>query len=311
MAAATRLREVEDLTAIDSLSQLENQGAVVHQEQTCPTHHRLLVPPMARIQRLFSWNVNGLRACAKKGFLDWLVRSDADYIGIQEVRARVDQLPASLISPEGYWGQFVSAARDGYSGVGLYARSAPHSTETALGQPRFDSEGRLQIARFGRLVVANTYFPNGSGQERDNSRVPFKLDFYRALFTRLQRLRRAGLRILVVGDFNTAHQELDLARPRDNQQTSGFLAEERAEFQRWTEAGWVDTFRHFEPGGGHYTWWSQRFGVRARNVGWRIDYVLASPSAMPFVRRAWHQPEVMGSDHCPIAVEFDQEIGQR
>jgi exodeoxyribonuclease-3 len=164
------------------------------------------------------------------------------------------------------------------------------------------------IGHFGHLAVANVYFPKGSGSRRDNSRVPYKLAFYRRLFRRLQRLRRSGRRVLVMGDFNTAHAEIDLARPRENRETSGFLPEERAEFERWLRAGWVDSFRHFEPGAGHYTWWSQRAGVRERNIGWRIDYVLASPAAMRFVRRAFIQPRVRGSDHCPVGVDVDPEI---
>ena len=157
-------------------------------------------------------------------------------------------------------------------------------------------------------MVANVYFPNGNGKERDNSRVPFKLEFYRALFETLERLRRSGRRVLVMGDFNTAHREIDLARPRENRETSGFLPEERAELDRWLARGWVDTFRRFEPRPERYSWWSQRFGVRARNVGWRIDYVLASPAAMRFVRGAFLQPDVMGSDHCPVGVDVDPEI---
>jgi exodeoxyribonuclease-3 len=202
----------------------------------------------------------------------------------------------------------VAATRPGYSGTALFARREPDSLDTTLDESRFDDEGRLQIVRFGRLVVANVYFPNGNGKDRDNSRVPFKLDFYRALFERLDRMRRSGRRVLVMGDFNTAHREIDLARPRENEKTSGFLPEEREEFDRWLRAGFVDTFRAFEPAGGHYSWWSQRFGVRARNVGWRIDYVLASPSAMPFVRAAFLQPQVHGSDHCPVGVELDAAI---
>jgi exodeoxyribonuclease-3 len=154
-----------------------------------------------------------------------------------------------------------------------------------------------------RLVVANAYFPNGNGKERDNSRVPFKLRFYRTLFEQLEKLRAEGAHVLVMGDFNTAHEEIDLARPRPNRNTSGFLARERRELSRWLSAGWVDTFRAFEPGPGHYSWWSQRQGVRDRNIGWRIDYVLAAPEAMRFVRGAFIQHRVRGSDHAPIGVD--------
>jgi len=264
--------------------------------------------PAERPLRVLSWNVNGLRAADAKGFRRWLVRCRAEVVGVQEVRAREEQLAPPLRSPRGWHAHFSPALRPGYSGVALFARRAPDALETRLGQPEFDREGRLQIARFGRLVLANVYFPNGNGKDRDNSRVPFKLRFYRALFERLQRLRRGGLRVLVMGDFNTAHREIDLARPRQNRETSGFLPEECAELDRWMAAGWVDTFRHFEPGPGHYSWWSQRAGVRARNVGWRIDYVLASPAAMRFVRGAFLKPEVQGSDHCPVGVELAPEI---
>jgi exodeoxyribonuclease-3 len=262
----------------------------------------------AKRARILSWNVNGLRACAKKGFGDWLERCGAEIVGVQEVRARCEQLPEGVALPTAWHSHFVAAKRSGYSGVGLYSRRAPDRIESELGKPRFDREGRVQLARFGRLLLANVYFPNGKGTDRDNSRVPFKLAFYRALFERLQRMRRGGYRVLVMGDWNTAHREIDLARPRENQQISGFLPEERAEIDRWLAAGWIDCFRRFEKGPGHYSWWSQRFGVRERNVGWRIDYVLASPAAMRYVADAFIQPEVMGSDHCPVGVDVDPRI---
>jgi len=258
--------------------------------------------------RILSWNVNGLRACAKKGFGAWLAGSDAEIVGIQEVRAEPEQIPSDLSEPASWNASFSAAARKGYSGVGLYTRRPPDRIDTTLDDPRFDSEGRVQIARFGRLALANVYFPNGNGKDRDNSRVPYKLEFYARLFDRLQRLRRGGTRVLVMGDFNTAHREIDLARPQENRKTSGFLPEECAEIDRWIDAGWIDTYRHFDPSPDRYTWWSQRFGVRSRNVGWRIDYVLASPAAMAFVRDAMIYPDVQGSDHCPIGVEVDPAI---
>jgi exodeoxyribonuclease-3 len=258
--------------------------------------------------KIVSWNVNGLRSCAKRGFADWLAGSRAAIVGVQEVRALPEQLPDDVRAPKRWHAHFAPAERPGYSGVGLFSRRAPERVDTSLGEPRFDAEGRIQIARFGKLVVVNGYFPKGSGPARDNSRVPYKLDFYRALFERVERLRRSGRRVLVMGDLNTAHREIDLARPKQNVANSGFLPEERAELDRWTGAGWVDTFRHFEPGPGHYTWWSQRGGARAKNVGWRIDYVLASPSAMKFVRRASIATGTTGSDHVPVGVEVDEAI---
>ncbi len=250
-----------------------------------------------------------MRAIDRNGFFRrWLGRSRAFVVGVQEVRAHRDQLPRRLQQPKGWFADIHAAERKGYSGVALYARRRPDRLLTGLDRSDFDREGRLQIAEFGALVIANVYFPNGSGKNRDNSRVPFKLAFYRALFDRLQEYRDRGRRVLVMGDFNTAHEDIDLARPKQNRQTSGFLASERAELGRWLAAGWVDTFRQFESGPGHYTWWSQRRGVRERNVGWRIDYVLACPRALPFVEGAHIWPRVRGSDHCPIGVDVGAAI---
>ena len=259
--------------------------------------------------QIVSWNVNGIRACAKKGFLDWLAQTPASIVGLQETRARTSQFPVELRNHTDWRLHVVEAKKPGYSGVALLTRGQhPERIESQLGEARFDEEGRLQIARFGRLVVANAYFPNGSGPNRDHSRVPYKLDFYRTLFSRLDRERRAGRRVLVLGDFNTAHCEIDLARPKSNHKTSGFLPEEREELDRWLRAGWVDTFRSRHKQPDRYTWWSQRFGVRERNVGWRIDYVLASRAAHRFVRAAHVFDDVTGSDHCPVGVDVDPEV---
>ncbi|WP_342381830.1 exodeoxyribonuclease III [Myxococcus stipitatus] len=258
--------------------------------------------------RVVSWNVNGLRSAHGKGFLPWLASAKAQVVGVQEVRARADQLPDEVRTPSRWKTHFNPAERPGYSGVGLFSRQEPDEMETRLGVPAMDSEGRLQLARFGKLTVANVYFPNGNGKDRDLSRIPFKLDFYRRLFSALEKPLRDGGRVLVMGDFNTAHQDIDLARPRENRETSGFRPEEREELDRWLRAGWVDTFRHFQKDGGHYSWWSQRFGVREKNIGWRIDYVLASPGAMAYVKRAAIHPDVSGSDHCPVSVDLDPAV---
>lgn len=258
--------------------------------------------------RVASWNINGLRSIANKGFPEWLSSAGVDLVGLQETRCRPDQVPEPLRAIDGWHSHFVCAERAGYSGVGMYSRRALDGIDTSLGIRTFDIEGRVQIARVGRLRIANVYFPNGSGPDRDNSRVPYKLRFYKRLHKLLEPYKREGMPILVMGDFNTAPHEIDLARPKDNQKTSGFLLEERAELQRWVKSGWVDTFRAFEPGPGHYTWWSQRFGVRERNVGWRLDLVLASPGAMPFVRSAAIHAHVKGSDHCPVSVDLDPAV---
>jgi exodeoxyribonuclease-3 len=255
--------------------------------------------------RIVSWNVNGLRACASKGFQKFLRASKADVVGIQEVRAFESQLDEDLRRPHGWFTEFSAAEKPGYSGVGFYCRTAPDRVERSLGEARFDAEGRYLVAHFGRLAIVSAYFPKGSGNERDNSRVPYKLDFYRAVFDRVEALRRRGP-VFVMGDFNTAHTEIDLARPETNRKTSGFLPEERAEVDRWIAAGWVDVFRKRHPGeAGHYTWWRQWGGARENNVGWRIDYVLASRSAAKRVKDAFIWPKVKGSDHCPVGVDVD------
>lgn len=258
--------------------------------------------------RVASWNVNGLRSCATKGFGRWLRGSGFDVACLQEVRATPEQLPRALVKPRGFHAVYAPARRLGYSGVGMFARSLPDHVEIGLGDPSFDDEGRLLTARFGKLTIVNGYFPNGNGKARDLSRIPYKLAFYRALHTRLERALKDGERLLVLGDLNTAHEDIDLARPKENRASSGFRPEEREELARWMQAGWVDTFRHFEKGPGHYSWWAQRPGLREKNVGWRIDYVLASPGALPFVRKAEIHHKVKGSDHCPVSVDLDPAV---
>jgi exodeoxyribonuclease-3 len=252
--------------------------------------------------RIVSWNVNGLRACAREAFPKLLREAAADVIGVQEVRALPSQLDAVTRSPPGWYACFAPGG-PGYSGVAIYSREEPHDVIVGVGERRFDVEGRLITARFGKTFVVNGYFPKGSGTKRDNSRVPYKLDFYAAVLAHAQALRRRGA-VFVIGDYNTAHEPIDLARPKENAKSSGFLPEERAAFARYLEAGFVDTFRAHHPGeGGHYTWWRQWGGARERNVGWRIDYVLASPAAAKRVGGAFIWPGVRGSDHAPVGVD--------
>ena len=259
--------------------------------------------------RIYSWNVNGIRAAWRKGFGDWLADCGGEIVTMQEVRAKPEQVPKPLREDDDWHLDVHDAtSKPGYSGVAALSRRPPTLVEHGVGEDRFDVEGRLQRLYFGDLLIVNGYFPNGSGPNRDHSRIPYKLDFYRAVFDLLEPARRAGKPILVMGDFNTAHREIDLARPKQNEETSGFRPEEREELDRWLTNGWTDTFRAFHEEGERYTWWSQRFGVRERNVGWRIDYVLASPGAMDHVRDADIHHDVMGTDHCPISVDVDAGI---
>ena len=254
--------------------------------------------------RIVSWNVNGLRACAKKGFLQVLQRKKIDVMALQEVRAYPEQLPDKVRSPRDWLGYFAPATRPGYSGVAIYSRIKPTRVECGLGESRFDEEGRFLLAQFSRMSIASVYFPTGSGKDRDNSRVPYKMDFYRAVFDRIQHQRKLGP-VFVTGDFNTAHHVIDIARPKSNLKASGFLPEERQELTRWEDAGWVDTFRHRHPEeAGHYTWWRQFGGARQHNVGWRIDYVFASKTANHRVKNAFIWRKTMGSDHCPVGVDL-------
>jgi len=257
---------------------------------------------------IYSWNVNGIRAAARKGFFDWLKSSRAQIVGLQEVRASEEQVKSVLPARFRWHHHTVSAEKKGYSGVAMFSRLQADHISTTLDKPHLDNEGRVQIHQFGNLTVCNAYFPNGSGRERDNSRVPYKLDFYQTLFNRLQPLFDQGKPVVVMGDFNTAHREIDLARPRQNRTTSGFLQEECAELDRWIAAGWTDSFRHFTSDPEHYTWWSQQAGVRERNVGWRIDYILVSPGALPYLEKARIHPNVRGSDHCPVSISLDRDV---
>jgi exodeoxyribonuclease-3 len=259
---------------------------------------------MARPTRLFSWNVNGLRAAGRKGFLDWFSDAAPDVLGIQEVRALSEQLDDALRRPDGYRTHFHPARKKGYSGVALYTRNDPAGIELGgLGEDRFDDEGRLIIADYGDFVLYNGYFPNGG---HDLSRVPFKLEFSEAVLQHAEAARKKGRSIVICGDINTAHEEIDLANPKSNRKNTGFLPEEREWVSRLIDHGYVDIFRRLHPDEeGLYTWWSNRKGVRERNIGWRIDYFFISPDLEKRVVDAAIHPQVLGSDHCPIELVLE------
>lgn len=257
-----------------------------------------------RRTRFAIWNVNGLRSCVGKGFVQWLARAKPDVLGLQEVRAFPDALPVAEFAAMGYMCAFNPAQKPGYSGTAVFSIAEPKALRK-LDIPRFDREGRVQVADFEEFVFLNAYFPKGSGSERDNSRVPYKLAFDVAVRDLARKYLREGRHVIVAGDFNTAHTNLDLKNWKTNAKTSGFLPEERASVDMWLHAGFRDVFRDLHRGEeGHYSWWSQRQGARARNVGWRIDYFLVSASLAPRVKRAWIDKRVRGSDHCPVLIEI-------
>lgn len=251
--------------------------------------------------RLVSWNVNGIRAVQKKGFLDWFRKESPDVLCLQETKAEKEQLDAALRDVAGYQSFWCSAEKKGYSGVAVYTKRAPVSVEYGLGKPEFDSEGRTIMADLGDFVLFNIYFPNGSS---GNKRVPFKMAFYDAFLKKAESLRKAGRHIVVCGDVNTAHEEIDLARPRENQKNTGFLPEERAWVTKFLKAGYVDTFRHFCKDPGHYSWWDYKTGARARDIGWRIDYFFVDEGLLPRLKKAFILKDVQGSDHCPVGIEM-------
>ncbi len=251
--------------------------------------------------KLYSWNVNGFRAVLNKGFWDWFRRADADVVGLQEVKATPDQLAEQDRRISGYldyWNP--SRGRKGYSGVACFSKKEPLAVAEELPDERFHGEGRVLRLEFPEFHFFNIYFPNG---QMSQERLDYKLGFYDAFLDHAQELRRSKP-IVVCGDFNTAHREIDLKNPKANAETSGFLPIERAWIDSFIAAGYVDTFRMFNDQPDQYSWWTYRFGARSRNAGWRIDYFFVSEELKPSVRRAWIEPEVLGSDHCPVGLEL-------
>ena len=250
--------------------------------------------------RVISWNVNGLRAAHKKGFLDWFNDENPDIMCLQETKAHEEQLPDEIRSIAGYSSYFSTPEKKGYSGVGLYAKKAPESVQFGFGD-RFDSEGRTIIAEFSDFVLFNIYFPNG---KRSAERLKYKMDFYDAFLSYAEKTKQSGKHVVVCGDVNTAHKEIDLARPKENVKVSGFLPQERAWIDEFLGKGYKDTLRIFNQEPGNYSYWDQMTKARERNVGWRIDYFFISPCLEMRVKQAYHLPEVLGSDHCPVGLEL-------
>ena len=249
--------------------------------------------------KILCWNVNGVRAAIGKGFLEWLYTESPDILCIQETKAHIEQLGKELQKPHGYHAYWNCAERKGYSGVATFTKEEPREIQNGFGFAEFDVEGRVIITEYPEFVLLNVYFPNG---KKDETRLKYKMDFYQAFLEFADARKARGERLLVCGDFNTAHKEIDLARPKENQNISGFLPMERAWMDEFVAHGFVDTFRQFNKEPEQYSWWDLKSRARERNVGWRIDYLFVTENLLPSVSDAFIMPEVMGSDHCPVGI---------
>jgi exodeoxyribonuclease-3 len=249
---------------------------------------------------LISWNVNGLRAVLGKTLPQFMLDRKPDVLCLQEIKAMEEQVPDM-----GWAGKctasWCSALKKGYSGTLTLSKKKPKSVSFGLGMPGHDDEGRVITTEFADFYLVNVYTPNS---KPDLARLAYRTEQWDSLFLKHLKKLEKKKPVVSCGDFNCAHKEIDLARPKSNERTAGFTIEERSSFQRYIDAGFIDTFREFTKEGGHYSWWSQRFAARASNIGWRIDYFLISPALRPRLKRAFILPEVMGSDHCPVGIEL-------
>lgn len=255
--------------------------------------------------KIICWNVNGVRAVWKKGIVDFMKKEDADLFCIQENKIQEDQLTDELTMPLDYKSEWVCAEKKGYSGVTNYYKKAPKHIQRELGNGtgKHDGEGRMVIFEYEEFTLVNVYIPNGG---QGDHRIEFKLNYYDEMLDYFEKLRKEGHNLVICGDFNTAHHPIDLARPEQNENVTGFLPVERAWLDKFTAAGYVDVWRHFNPNTPNvYTWWSYRAGARQRNVGWRIDYFFVNEEFLDKVKNIEVLSEVMGSDHCPLRLELD------
>lgn len=257
------------------------------------------------MKSIVSWNVNGIRAVEKKGFLDWLALESPDVLCLQETKAHRGQLTQELIEPVlstgNYRSWFSSANKAGYSGTAIYSKTEPLDVRT-MGYPEFDDEGRVIMAEYADTVVISAYFPNS---QEAGARLGYKLDFCQAMLETCDKLVASGKNIILCGDYNIAHKPIDLANPKTNEGNPGYLPAERAWMDAFTAAGYVDTFRAFCAEPKQYTWWSYRFHAREKNIGWRIDYTCVNPAFMPRVTGSVILPDVHGSDHCPVKLTYE------
>lgn len=255
--------------------------------------------------KLVSWNVNGLRAVMKKEFLSSLQKLDADVVCLQETKLQAEQRDESMINIEGYRSYWsYSSVKKGYSGVAVYSRLEPLEVNHGIGISKFDDEGRILEIVYKDFRLYNIYFPNG---QKDDERLAYKLDFYQEFFDYLAPFRDQGIPLVITGDYNTAHNEIDLKNPKANSKRSGFLRIERDWLDRLIEEGYVDTFRHLYPETVKYSWWSYRFNARKNNAGWRIDYFFVTQNLIDqgWLKEAFIDNDILGSDHCPVGLEIE------
>lgn len=251
------------------------------------------------MMKIVSWNVNGLRSISKKGFSDWLRKENVDIVCLQEIKAQKEQLASELLNPTGYYSYINSAQKKGYSGVLVYSKEKPISVKKKLGISRFDNEGRILELKYKTFTLINFYLPHG-GRRKENFK--YKLDVYKKLLKKLK--RNVNRRLILIGDFNIAHEEIDLEKPKQNHNNIMFTDEERTQISTIIDMGYIDTFRKFNKKGGNYTWWPYMGNARERNLGWRIDYCFISKNLSGKLKKAFILPKVAGSDHCPIGINI-------
>lgn len=250
--------------------------------------------------KITTWNVNGLRAVFQKNALDWVLSEKPDVLCLQEIKVKPEQLDANnLIRFDAYHKTWHPAERAGYSGVSTWLAQPISDQRIGLGISHYDQEGRVIITPLDDFLLFNIYFPNG---QRDNERLSFKLNFYADLLKIVDEYHAAGQKVIICGDFNTAHNEIDLRNPKENQKTSGFMPEERAWIDAYLKHNLVDAYRQLYPERVQYTWWTYRFGARARNIGWRLDYFLVTSQLMDRVQDVIIHEDIQGSDHCPVTL---------
>jgi exodeoxyribonuclease-3 len=263
------------------------------------------MPKKKKKIKLISWNVNGLRAVIKKDFFASFNQLDADIFAIQETKLQENQLTdemKNIPDYETYWSH--ATVKKGYSGVGIYSRIKPKRVNSELGISKFDQEGRIIELEFERFIFFNVYFPNG---QMSAERLEYKLDFYEKFFEYTDSLKSEGRSLIITGDYNTAHNEIDLKNPKANENTSGFLRIERDWLDRIIQNGYVDSFRHFFPDTVKYSWWTYRFKARDRNIGWRIDYFFVTEDIIKkgWIKEAFIDNDIFGSDHCPLGLVLE------